>query len=147
METLRTNFSFKDILKIVFIYFCSCSCSFSPSPTPAPNTLPSLSQSPYCCWCPWVAHKCSSSNPFTIFHPVSTCFPTAVSLFHVSKLLLLFCSLVYCIHQIPHINRIMWYLFFTDWLSSLHIIFSRSSHAVAKCKNFFFLTAAQYSVV
>ena len=75
------------------------------------------------------------------FIPPPASFLAAVSMFavRVSKLLLPLCSLVYCVHQTPHISEIMWYFSFPDWLNSFSMIFSRSIHAVAKCKDFFFL--------
>ena len=118
----------------------------------APSTQPtpySHSQSPCHCPCPWVMHICSLTNPFTFFQPVpSLPFPlTAVSLFHVSLPLVLFCSLINFVNQVPVIGEIIWYLSFTDWLVSLSIIVSRSIHVVAKGKNSIFFTAAQYSIM
>ena len=66
---------------------------------------------------------------------------TAVSLFHVSTPLFLFCSSLYFIHQIPHIGETIWHLPFSDWFISLSIIISRSIHAVAKGKSSFFFAA------
>ena len=48
--------------------------------------------------------------------------------------LLLFCLLVYFVHLIPHRSAIIWSLSFHDRLISLSIVFSRSIHAVVKCK-------------
>ena len=62
-----------------------------------------------------------------------------VSLLHVSMSLVLFCSLVYFVHQFPLIDEIMWYLSFTDWLISLSIIVFNSIHAVTKGRTSFFL--------
>ena len=70
-----------------------------------------------------------------------------VSLFHVSMLLFLFCPLVYCIHQIPLMNEIIWYLSFSEWLILLSIMLSKSIHAVTKGKNFLFFIAVQQSIV
>ena len=67
---------------------------------------------------------------------------TAVSLFHVSIPLFLYCSSVYFVHQIPHRSEIIQYLSFIDWLITLSIIISRSIHAVVKGKSPFFFTAA-----
>ena len=108
-----------------------------------PHPYPSLSQSPYFCPSPWVMHKCSLATPFTIFHPVSPTTLAAVSLFHVAMLLLLFCSLVYCALQTPHLSQVMWYLSFFDWLISLNML-SRSIHAVAKGRSSFSFTATLY---
>ena len=77
---------------------------------------------------------CFFLKPFTFFHqpshPPSSL--TTVSWFHVSMPLLLFCSSVYFVHQIPHISEIIRYLSFTDWLISLSIIISSSIHALMK---------------
>ena len=51
------------------------------------------------------------------------------------------------VHQIPHLNGIIWYLSFSDWLISLSIMFSGSIHTVAKGKIFFFYMAKQNSIV
>ena len=55
--------------------------------------------------------------------------------------LFLFCLLVYFVHLIPHISKIIWYLSFSDWLISLSIILSRSIHAVTKDKISFYFRA------
>ena len=84
-----------------YYYLCyySYSC-FSPFSHLPPAPYSPLSQSiPYLCLCPWVVHKCSWVNPFTIFYPVSPFSPpAAVRLFHVSMLLFLLCSLICCVH-------------------------------------------------
>ena len=70
---------------------------FFPLFPPSSKLMPSHSQSPPHCSCPWVMHKCSLSNPFTLFQPVPTTLlplPTT-TLFLVSVLLILFCALVY----------------------------------------------------
>ena len=54
------------------------------------HPLPIPSQSPYCCPCPWVAHKCSLVIPSPSFILSPPPFPVVLSLFYVSKLLLLF---------------------------------------------------------
>ena len=123
---------------LLFFYclsFYSCShislCPFLLQP----HTFPNPGQSPHYCGYPWIVHKCSLVNLFTIFHlvPHSHSFLAAVSLLFASKLLLLSFSLVYCVHEI------MWYFSFMDWLNSLSIIFSRSIHTVPKSKSFFFI--------
>ena len=47
----------------------------------------------------------------------------------------LFCSLD------PHVSEIIWYLSFSDWLTSLSIMLSRSIYSVANGKIYFFFTA------
>ena len=59
------------------------------------------------------------------------CFHACGSILFVSS----FCSLD------PLIGEIIWYLSFTDWLISLHIIFSISIYAVPKGRSSFFLSA------
>ena len=48
----------------------------------------------------------------------------------------LFCLFIRFVHWIPH--EIIWCLSFSDWLISLSIMLSRSTHAVAKGKIVFF---------
>ena len=84
--------------------------------------------------CPSVIHTCSSASPFPFFSPLypSPSLLVTVSLFHVSMLLVLFCLLVYFVHQIPFMVEIIEYMSFTDWLISLSIMLSSSIHAVSK---------------
>ena len=70
-----------------------------------------------------------------------------VSVFHVSMLLVLFCSLVCFVHSIPLICEIVWYLSFTAWLISLSIMLSSSTHAVTKGRSSFFLSFFLLSLV
>ena len=107
---------------------------FIPLQSSPPNLPPFYSQSPQHCPCAWVLHICSLTNPFTSFNQslLSPSSLTAVSLFHVSIPLVLFCSLVYFVHQIPLISEIICYLSFTNWLISFTIILSSSIHAVTK---------------
>ena len=58
----------------------------------------------------------------------------SVSLFHVFRPLVLFHSSAYFNYQIPHMSKIIWYLFFSDWLISLSIRIFRSIHAVARVR-------------
>ena len=86
---------FKKILFLLFMLL-ELFLLFLPFPTSTqPHLLPSPSQPPYCRLCPWAVQKCSLGNPFTVFHPTPHPFPAAVSLFYVSKLLLLFCLLIF----------------------------------------------------
>ena len=91
-------------LKFIYFYclcYYSCSCFFylSPSPpsspSPAPKSIPILLSVSMGCaqmFFGWSLHHLSSCLPPSAHtHP----FPAAVSLFNISKLLLLFCSLVY----------------------------------------------------
>ena len=120
----------------------------SPFPSPFPHlcpplpiaTPPFLWLSPNCCLClcdiyvflKCLIHLTFSTNPQ--YH-----FPlTAVSLCHVPMPLFLLCSSVYFVHYIPHRSEIIWYSYFSDWLTSLSIIISRSIHVVAKDKIYFF---------
>ena len=65
--------------------------------------------------------------PSSSFHqsPPPSSPPTTVSLFHDSVPLLLFCSLVYSVHQIPLISEITWYVFhrlaYFTWHKNLHL--------------------------
>ena len=132
------------LLSLFFqIFFYCCSITFvsifpiSLSCHTHPN---SHSQSSPCYPCPWVIYTCSLTRPFSFFLPFS-CNPSSlvsVSLFLVSMPLVLFCSLVYFVHYILLIGEIIWYLSFTNWLISFSVIFSSSTHAVAKYRSFFF---------
>ena len=134
--------------KYSYLFYYSCP-SFSSFTLLIPAHPHSHIQPPHRCPHPWVIHTRSLTNPFPFFPPFpSPHFPlAAVSLFHVSMPVVLFCSLVYFIHQILLVSEIIWYLFFTDWLISLSIIVSSSIHVVAKYRNSFSLSAEQYSVV
>ena len=96
-----------------------------------------------------IPHCCHVHASFTLVlllvpSPSSHYYPhlpsplVTVSLFLVSMPLVLFCSLVYFVHQVPLIGEIIWYLSFTDQLISLSIIFSSSIHAVEKGRSSFF---------
>ena len=83
------------VLYCLSYYSCPCFFSFC-LPTPP---LHSLRPSPQPYPSPWVMHICSFTNPFTFFHPVPTATAlAAVSQFHVTKLLFLFCLLLYFVH-------------------------------------------------
>ena len=70
---------------------------------------------------------------------------TAISLFSISMSLSLFSLLVYFVHQIPHINEIIWGLSFSDWSISLNAILLRSVRAVTNGKITFFLWPSSIS--
>ena len=55
------------------------------------------------------------------------------------KYLVIFCLLVYFVGEDPFIGEIIWYLFFINWLISLSIMLSRSTHAVTKGSSSFLL--------
>ena len=65
-----------------------------------------------------------------------------IRLFFSSMSLVLFCSLVCFADQVLLISDIIWYLSLTAWLVSLSIMLSKSTHAVAKGRSSFFLSAA-----
>ena len=69
-----------------------------------------------------------------------------VSLFFISRSLVLFCSLFCFVDQVSLIGKIIWYLSFTNWLMSLSIILY-SIHVVGKGRISFLLSAEQYSIV
>ena len=58
--------------------------------------------------------------------------PTLAVTCSPSMSLSLFSLLVQFVHQIPHMSEVIWYLFFSDWLISLSIMFSSLIHTVAK---------------
>ena len=123
------NFYYGPCPKLKFVYivvclfflmfYCLCFYSypyFSPSPPTTHPTSNGHCQSPHCWPCPGVLHIRFLTNPYTLFQPVRTS-PVplpAVSLFHDSIHLVLFCSLVYFVHDILLTSDIMWYLVFTD---------------------------------
>ena len=117
-------------LKILFLncYSVTVVPIFPPLPSsaqPAPCTLPAGSQFPQSslrhCPCMWVIHTCSltSLSPSFYHYPLSLSPP-----FHVSLSLVLFCSLVYSVYQIPLINEILWYLSFSFPLSQALPLYS-----------------------
>ena len=89
---------------------------FLPSPPSIQPTPHFHSQSPR--RCPYPSYMgpscCSLTNRFTFFQPVPTTPEplTTASLFHVSMPLVLFCLLVYFVHQVPLISDITQYFVF-----------------------------------
>ena len=75
---------------------------------------------------------CLIPSPFSQFPPPSSPL-IAVSLFHVS-VPILFCLLVYNVHQIPLVSEVIWYLPLIDWFISLSIRVSTSIYAVEKVR-------------
>ena len=65
-----------------------------------------------------------------------------VTLFFISMSLVIFCLLICFVDWVPLTGEIIRYLSFTTWLFSLSITLSRAIHAVAKGRNFIFLSAA-----
>ena len=122
--------------------------SFVPTSTrPAPHFH---CQSPHCCPCPWILHICSLTTPFTFQSvPISPHLPPPLLELSVCSMIL--CLWFYFAHQfvlfIRFISEIIRFLSFTDRVVSLNIILYSSIHAVAKGRNSFSLSAAQYSIV
>ena len=105
----------------MFYCFCYYSCPNFPPLTPSTQPAPhSHSQSPHCCPCPWVIHRCSLTCPSTFFQLVPTSSLSSYSCqsvpwFHASGSILLislFCSLdstckwdhmVFVFHWLAHL--------------------------------------------
>ena len=107
----RLNFYIKKLfLLMLFSYSCS---PFSPLLSLAPLTpLPQsiLSYRP----CPLVLYSCSLACPFPFFPLLSLSPPPLWSLPVCSSMfLILLCSFVCFVDQVPLISEIMWYLSFT----------------------------------
>ena len=115
---------------IFIVFFISIQSPYTP---PTITTLLSVSTRPFS----FLLHP---SNPNSLPYSCS-CHSTL----HLR--LSLFCLLIQFVHQIPHMSGIIWYLSFSGWLIALSLIFSRSIHAVAKGKIFFFFKAKLYSIV
>ena len=113
-------------------------------PLPCSLHIPLSQQSPHCCPCPWVLFP-FLFNPSTPSPPLLNChllsIYESVPIFLVSSV----CSLDSTYYEI------IWYLFFSDWLISLSIMFLRSIHTVAKGKfSFLWLSSVplcKYSIV
>ena len=133
---------------VVTIYFYSYSITVVPIFPPLQSSTHPIpyfhNQYPHSCPCPWVIHTCSLTSPFPFLLPL---FPSpfhsldTVSVFQVSMSLVPFRLLVYFVHLVPLVSEITWYLSFTNWLISLSMIFSSSTHAVTKCRSSLFLSA------
>ena len=113
-----------------------------------PHHLFHTQSPPPCCPCPWVFYTCPLTT-LSLLSLLSFSPPPliTVSLFFISMSLVLFCSLVCSVVQVPLIGEIIWYLSFTSCLMSLNIVLSSSIHAVVKGRSSFILSAAQYSIV
>ena len=81
-------------------------------------------------------------NPFT-FSPSPCVLPSnscqSILCIFVSLYLFLCIFFVYFVCQIPNISKIIWCLFFSDWLISLSIIPSKCIYATTNGKISFFL--------
>ena len=132
---------FLSVFLLLFKYSCP---HFSPITfhLPAHPHLPPLSLSVG----PLYMFLDDPSPSFPHYSPTSSLLVT-VSFFFISMSLVPFCLLVCFVDQVPLIGEIIWYLSFTACLISLSIMLSSSTHAVAKGRSSFFLSAAQYSIV
>ena len=116
----------------LFIYFYSVTivCIFSPSlhPTPAsPTSLPYCYPPPWFCPCGLYS---SSYRPLSPLSPPHS--PLAiVTMFLISRSLVIFCLLFSFVDYVPVKGEIIWYLSLTAWLISLSIMLSSSIHAIA----------------
>ena len=112
------------VIRIFFLFYCISLLPFTPlyPPPHVITTLLSLSMSPFS----------------FLFYPSSPTPPNSCHPSLYSKGLSLFCLLVQFVHYFPHISEILWHLLFLDCLISLSTMLSRSIHAVAKGKIFFF---------
>ena len=100
-------------------YYCSVTfvLLFSPllTPTRSPLQLPQLIPTIVC------AHESSVHVlrlPLSLVIPLPPFLWSSISLFFISKFLVLFCSLVCFVDYVPFIGEIIWYLSFTAWLTS-----------------------------
>ena len=113
---------------ILYYFYCIFSLPFIPLKAPSPL------QSPHCCPCPWVLCPPLPPSPPT----PDSCQPAlceSATIVLASSA----CSLESA-REWSHT-----YLSFSDWLISLSIMVTRSTHAVAKGKFFFFFAAKQNS--
>ena len=105
------------------------------SPKPFPTYTDSFHHNHHTVVC---VHNFLLSLSFLLNSPSPKPVPPELWVCSLSMSLSLFCLLVQFVHLIPHMSEIIWYLCFSDWLTSLSIIISRSIHDVAKGKIFFF---------
>ena len=127
----------------VYRLLCSPPKAKSPSITIHPllpsSTSPHLSlwSSPHCCHCLRGFFFLLVPSPFSLSNLRPPSPLTAQSVLYIyASVPILF--IVYFVHQILPISKIIWYLYFSDWLISLSKMFSRSIHAVTKGKISFF---------
>ena len=100
-------------------------------PPPAITTLLSMSMSPF---------------SFPLYPSTLIPLPIAAILFSIYESLFVLIVSSVCLLDSTK-REIMWYLFFSDWLILLSIIFSRPTHAVAKGKISFFFMAKKKTIV
>ena len=126
------------VCALFFLYFY-CSMTVIPIflpllPLPYPHPPPTSNPPHHRCLCPWVFYTCSLTWPFLFFPQLPNSPLATVSLFFTSMSLVLFCSFVCFVDQVPLIGETIWYLPSTTWLTSLSIMFSSSIQAVMKGK-------------
>ena len=111
----------------------------SPSQPSPPSTLnPTLLWLSAC-----VLYTCSSTTLPTVLPiiPPHTFPRVIISLFLISRSLVIFCFLDYFVDKVSHIGEIIWYLSFTACLISLCIMLSKSIQVITKGRGSFFLFA------
>ena len=138
-------FLFFSFLKFFIVVQLQLPCIFPIAllclvPLPHPESIPPIALAhESCIHVPWLAPS------FFFPHQPFPSYPlVTVNLFYISKSLLLFCSLVCFVDQVPLIGEIIWYFSFTTWLISLRIILSSFIQAVAKVQ--FLMWTAQATV-
>ena len=95
--------AFMTFLKLFYCYSITVVPIVPPRPSSAHHNSHSHSQFPHCCPRPQVLHTCSLSSPFPLFPFLPPLFrsPSPLvtsSLFHVSLLMVLLCSLLCNVH-------------------------------------------------
>ena len=117
--------SFSSHFNIHHILFFNVQLQLSPFPTPIPIALPCPVQPPPPKTIP--SPLSLSIGHVYMFPFLPCCYPplsshlVPVSLFLISMCLVLLCSFVCFVDQIPLIGEIIWYLSFTAWHISLSI--------------------------
>ena len=125
--------------KKYFLSLFKYSCLHFPPPLPHTPAISTSYLNPTALWlCPCVLYTCSLMTlplfPHYLLPPLVT-----VGFFFISMSLILFCSLICFVDQVPLIGEIIWYLSFITSQISHSIMLSSSIHAVAKGMNSFFL--------
>ena len=135
---------------ILFFYCLSTVVSILISPLPLAPPFPASHPPPYpslalsmCPLCMFLDDPPLSSPLIPL--PAPPCLLTVCYLF---QCVWLYFACSFCwLQQVPSIVEIIWYLYFTVWLISLSIMLSRSTHAVAKSRCSYILSAAQNSIM